>query len=263
VYAGSFFDDGYYRSSDRGASWTRVPVPWFIGLNDFEPHPTQVGVVYAALSNFGSQPRLFRSIDHGGAWASITGDLPAALPVNCVLASPIEPGVLYVGTDLGVYRSRDEGTSWHALNGNLPNVVVLDMHFHRADSTLRVATYGRGAWLLKLSGDATTAVDPRADARGFALRAVRPNPTGSTMTLDYRLGARSRVKLRIYDLSGRAVRVLRDAVEDAGPYTLRWDGADEEGRRLTSGIYLCRMEAVSVDGSGRPFTQTRKVAWTN
>jgi len=58
--------------------------------------------------------------------------------------------------------------------------------------------------------------------------------------------------LRIYDVRGALVRNLVDAIEDAGPHSLSWDGKDEHGNAVASGVYFLRMQ------SGRD-AQTRKM----
>ena len=52
------------------------------------------------------------------------------------------------------------------------------------------------------------------------------------------------MKLTIYDVSGRRVRVLRDGlVEKAGRHEAFWNGRDDSGREVAAGVYVCRMEA--------------------
>ena len=49
--------------------------------------------------------------------------------------------------------------------------------------------------------------------------------------------------MRVYDVSGRLVRVLVDEVREAGAYEVIWDGLNNGSRATASGIYFCRMEA--------------------
>lgn len=83
--------------------------------------------------------------------------------------------------------------------------------------------------------------DPRP--RVTALAAIAPNPFGGSTRIAYRLAAPSRVRFEIYDLRGARVRTLLDADRPAGDHGLTWDGADDAGRRIASGVYFCRMEA--------------------
>ena len=49
------------------------------------------------------------------------------------------------------------------------------------------------------------------------------------------------VDLAIFNLAGQRVATLADGVRAAGSYTLRWDGRDDDGRALASGVYLYRL----------------------
>jgi len=75
------------------------------------------------------------------------------------------------------------------------------------------------------------------------LAAVYPNPFNPVTRVSFSLKAKGHVSMRVYDVSGRLVRVLVDEVREAGAYEVVWDGANDRGRATTSGIYFCRMEA--------------------
>jgi flagellar hook assembly protein FlgD len=61
--------------------------------------------------------------------------------------------------------------------------------------------------------------------------------------MNFSLSSRSHVRLRIYDVAGRLVRVLVDETRPAGTYEAVWNGKNEKGFTAASGIYFCRMEA--------------------
>ncbi len=78
----------------------------------------------------------------------------------------------------------------------------------------------------------------------YALHGNVPNPFNPQTVLYYDLPAASRVSLVIYDISGAKVRVLRDNVQEpAGRREAVWDGRNDAGVRVSSGVYFCRMEA--------------------
>ncbi len=52
-----------------------------------------------------------------------------------------------------------------------------------------------------------------------------------------------RVRLEVFDLTGRRVAVPLDAPLAAGTHTVAWNGADAGGRRLANGVYLVRLDA--------------------
>ncbi len=70
-----------------------------------------------------------------------------------------------------------------------------------------------------------------------------PNPFNPVTRVNFSLKEKGHVRMRVYDVSGRLVRILVDEVRDAGSYEAVWDGTNGEGRSTASGIYFCRMEA--------------------
>jgi len=71
-----------------------------------------------------------------------------------------------------------------------------------------------------------------------------PNPFSPATTIAYTLPIASRVDLRIFDVSGRLVRVLLDGVhETAGRHEVLWDGQDASGRDVSCGAYFYRLSA--------------------
>ena len=51
------------------------------------------------------------------------------------------------------------------------------------------------------------------------------------------------VRLSVYALTGQLVRTLVDAERQAGSYSVTWDGRDNAGRAVATGVYVCRLEA--------------------
>jgi hypothetical protein len=88
----------------------------------------------------------------------------------------------------------------------------------------------------------------------FALPQNHPNPFNPSTTIRYDLPNESRVSLRIYNLLGEQVASLSDGVEQAGSRSKVWDAG-----AFPSGIYFCRLCAVSTVDAGRSFTQVRRM----
>ncbi|MBN1164678.1 MAG: T9SS type A sorting domain-containing protein [Candidatus Krumholzibacteriota bacterium] len=74
-----------------------------------------------------------------------------------------------------------------------------------------------------------------------------PNPFNGTTTIAYSLREPGRVKIVIYDISGNLIKTLRTGDQPAGYYETSWDGRDQRNREVSSGIYLCRVEAGSFE----------------
>jgi len=69
-----------------------------------------------------------------------------------------------------------------------------------------------------------------------------PNPFNPTTTIRYGLPRSCRVNLRIINTRGQTVRTLVDEEKTAGWYTVTWDGKNESGQQVSSGIYLYLLE---------------------
>ncbi len=72
-----------------------------------------------------------------------------------------------------------------------------------------------------------------------------PNPFNPSTTITYALPRAGQAELEVYNLVGQRVRTLVTGRQDAGVYRLTWDGRDEQGHDVASGVYLCRLTAES------------------
>lgn len=89
----------------------------------------------------------------------------------------------------------------------------------------------------------STGVIPGAARPGLRLEGANPNPFQPPAAIRYELPRRERVRIGVYDLGGREVRILRDEPQDAGVYDVPWDGTDRQGRPMSVGVYFVRLEA--------------------
>lgn len=90
-----------------------------------------------------------------------------------------------------------------------------------------------------------TAIGSEAQSRvpqEFALESSYPNPFNHSTTLRYRLGETGRVRLEVFNLQGQKVRTLVDHVAGRGAYQAEWNGQDDGGRPLATGVYLARLQ---------------------
>jgi hypothetical protein len=79
-----------------------------------------------------------------------------------------------------------------------------------------------------------------------------PNPFNPMTTIRYSVPRPGAVTLTVYDIHGRKVRSLLSGEQKAGGYSTLWDGRDDGGRRVASGVYFYRLAAEG-------FTQSRKL----
>lgn len=93
-----------------------------------------------------------------------------------------------------------------------------------------------------------TSVNEPQSTPAFSLEQNFPNPFNPTTTIRYSISQPGRVKLTIYNVAGQLVRTLVDEhqMPRTEGYTVPWDGKDDSGKKLASGIYFCRL---SIKGS--------------
>ena len=72
---------------------------------------------------------------------------------------------------------------------------------------------------------------------------IYPNPFNPSTTIEYALDISSDVSLHIYDMQGRIVKTLVSNNLDAGTHSIVWNGLNDNGVQVSSGMYLVRMEA--------------------
>ncbi len=107
----------------------------------------------------------------------------------------------------------------------------------------------------KALGDSTaTQVDDDriVSPNEFVLQQNYPNPFNPATQISYYLPRAAQVKLAIYNLQGQEIKTLVDELQSAGEKSVVWDGTDNQGQVITSGIYFYRLSA------GR-FRETKKM----
>ena len=153
LYVGT--DDGLVQVSEDAATWTKydkfpgVPDTTYVSRLAASSH--DAGTVYAAFDNHKNEdfkPYLLKSTDKGKTWVSITGDLPENGPVLAFVEDPVNPNLLFAGTEFGAFFSIDGGKKWIQLKGGLPTVAVRDMVIQAREKDLVLATFGRGVYIL-------------------------------------------------------------------------------------------------------------------
>lgn len=91
--------------------------------------------------------------------------------------------------------------------------------------------------------DSVSATVSSAVPKSYALHQNYPNPFNTSTEIRYQIPEDGRVVLKIFNTLGQEVRTLEDAKHEAGEYEALWDGRDDQGREVASGLYFCRLKA--------------------
>lgn len=145
-----------------------------------------------------------------------------------------DPGVTwdipFTMDDSGLYTAADPAASFQ---GEGPFQVSL------------YAAFGGTDWTLM----AQTTIAYTQDVPGLSEVRAAPNPFNPATTIQFKLGRAQRVRVSVFDLEGRRVALLADREFPAGPSSVAWNGAADDGHELSSGTYL-----FLVDSPGRRVT---------
>ena len=136
------------------------------------------------------------------------------------------------------------------------NAVVTFENALDANYRFSTLTDSAGYYQLEVTNSAVT--PPYRIPTKFDLGQNYPNPFSATTTIPYSLKQDSRVYLTIYDLLGREVRRIEAGVQPMGNYQVLWDGYNNYGQKVATGLYFYRLEAggesrirkLIYDGSG-------------
>ena len=250
-------DDGpIHVTRDGGKSWTEVSqnmpanAPTFAVVGEIEASHYDKGAAYVVYDNHTREdhkPYVYMTSDYGKSWTNISGNLPGNGSSYVIREDPVNPNLLFVGTEFGVFLTIDKGGHWHQLKNNLPTVAVRAMAIQARDLDLVVGTFGRAIWVIDIAPfeemSERTFGQPAYlfDMKPGTLFKIRftygatieelngdmffraENPPYGTM-ISYYLGenAGRDVTLTIQDSSGRTVRTLSSA-GSAGIHRLNWD----------------------------------------
>ena len=155
-------DDGNLQvSRDGGERWTNVvanvpglpPGTW---VSSVEASHHAAGTAYAAFDGHRRGDMalyVYRTTDYGATWQSLAGEASGGDEVEgfarCLREDPINPDLLYLGSERGLWVSLDGGRDWTRFEGGLPaQVAVHDVVVAPRTGDLVIATHGRGVWIV-------------------------------------------------------------------------------------------------------------------
>ena len=247
IYVGTD-DSNVWVTTNGGTSWTNIsgslPNRW---VTRVAVDPTDPAIAYVTFSGLRWNENIgyvYRTTDYGTNWQDITENLPGA-PVNAIVIDPTLPSRLIVATDVGCFYTDSPGSQWQVLGVDLPPVPVFDLKIHNPTRTLVAGTHGRSMY----SFDLTTLPDVSAVAvsQPTVIEALEayPNPFKMKTALRFTLSRSANVSVAIYDLAGRKVRTLLEGPVDAGRHEIVWNGDNDRGYRVASGIYYARISTGS------------------
>ena len=241
LYAAAFLA-GVYKSRDGGRTWASASAGLTMqNMFSLAIDPSAPQTVYAG----GQRGALYRTVDGGASWEPVSPDLDVS-GIRGLAVGSGDPATLYLATlEDGVLASMDGGITWSAFSSGLS---VQEIECFAATARLPMTLYvgTRTSKLLARAADISTAVAEdrrRHPTAGWARLAAYPNPCNGVAMVEYGLASVAEVDLSVYDLVGQRIARLARGVRSSGTHRVAWDGRDDRGQPVASGIYVCRLEA--------------------
>ena len=226
-------------------------------------HPAVEGNPYKPMSLYLTH----LSIDGAALEA---GDEVALLDKDQIVAAAVIPETLDSENPLELIAAMDDGSGAGFTEGNVMTfriwkkasgeeiaiessaVQFLDPASGEAAQPVAFQGFGTAAASISISTAAEDAAQLPAD---FTLEQNYPNPFNPSTRITFGLPDAAQIRLEIYDLTGHLVRTLYDGTQAAGVHTLEWNGSNDYGDRVASGVYFYRLTTPEL-------TLTKKMIFT-
>ncbi len=232
--------DSLWFSQNEGATWEVLGrIQRRERIFSLAYHPIDANQLYSATVG-----GVYRSVDGGLMWErSLTPESKRWISAH-IRQHPIQADRVYVVTSRELYESRDGGRTWQPLHqkfGGLPWFNDVAVSPTNPEVLFVATTWG----LFKLeSGSKTSLVEEAAYVapESFGLDQNFPNPFNPSTTIRYQLSNGANVELGVYTMLGQKIRHLVETHQPTGHYTVRWDGRDDRGAELATGVYVYRLK---------------------
>ncbi|MDQ6756753.1 MAG: hypothetical protein M3004_07435 [Bacteroidota bacterium] len=150
-------DDGNVQlTQDGGRTWTNfrgkisgLPVgAWIPQIRASQYNAAEAFVVANDYRRGDFKPYIFRTKDFGKTWTRMLDGNNIKGYALCVLQDPVEPNLIFAGTENGLWISFDNGTTFQQYKNNYPSVSTYDLAIQEREADLAIATFGRSLYIL-------------------------------------------------------------------------------------------------------------------
>jgi len=231
------------KTTNAGVGWSELARPTMGGIYGITFYNVFIGICSPASA---TPQSISRTLDGGVTWETNPS-------IHTGVASefdfvPGDPSKVWMADYSKLYFSADTGRTW-----------TLQMSTKIRQIVWKTASIGwmcgAGEFVYRTinGGMPTSGVRTHTQPLEYSVDQNYPNPFNPKTVINYHLANRGRVILSVHDLLGREVALLVDEINDAGSYSVTFDGS-----RISSGIYFTRLSIQPIDQIA-PFIQTIKV----
>ncbi|TXF90017.1 hypothetical protein FUA23_08395 [Neolewinella aurantiaca] len=151
-------DDGkLHFSPNDGGTWNDLSknLPgmkegaWIPYVEASEHNPAEAWVIVNDFRRGDTKPYVYHTTDYGQTFRQIIKSDGAVVGHTlAIVQDPVEPNLLFLGTDQGLFISFDKGAKWTHYDQNYPHVSTRDMKIHPREHDLIIGTFGRAVWIM-------------------------------------------------------------------------------------------------------------------
>ncbi len=242
-----------YCSYDNGQSWTEIRDSVIRNSGDNTCYDLAIASQFPSNMYLAMNGRVLASHDSGQTWQE-TGLNGYDAPVRGVGEYNLDYIFAWLQTDTAtIYESNDAGDTWYRLHNPNRQFTINDIAYGTTAGMFQVyfAT-NTGLYVLPHLWDAISSQPPALPLR-FSLLQNTPNPFNPSTFIRYRLNAQLSVRLAVYNILGQKVTELVNGNQLPGLHSVPWNGRDNTGRLLPSGVYYYRLSTANGE------SQTRKM----
>ena len=240
--------DSIWKSRDAGLSWEYAgQVQGGQKISALAMHPLDSARLWAATLE-----GLYISEDQGRTWDRRVPLEPSPIFKPRIRFAPQDPAQIYFVTGQKLLETRDAGRSWRVISDDLAGYPwINDVAVDPFDPAMVYAATPWGVYRWN-SWQLGTVIDERYSVRPTAVSLEQnyPNPFNGQTTIAYKLPQAASVELTIYNMAGQRIKNVVDKKQSAGRHQVFWDGTDEDGRRVGSGVFFCRL-STDIQGQTR------------
>ena len=201
------------------------------------------GFIVGVGGDLWASPLVLRKRSSDTSWVMVPSGVPGGGPLYGISAPSAD--VIYAcGVDGSIVKSTNGGDTWTENSPPKPAVLLPALYSTSFIDERHGFAVGESGIILYTGNGGVAGVEEREPGvpADFVLEQNYPNPFNPSTAISYKLSAFSNVTLKVYDVLGRELRALADGErQSAGKHSLRWDGTNQRGERVGSGIYYYRL----------------------
>lgn len=150
-------DDGNVQlTEDAGKTWTnfrgKIPgMPLGAWIPQIRASRYNAGEAFVVCNDYrrgNFKPYIFRTKNYGQTWERMIDENKVSGYALCLIQDPVEPNLIFAGTEQGLWVSFDNGTSFQQWKNGYPSVSTYDLAIQEREADLCIATFGRAIYIL-------------------------------------------------------------------------------------------------------------------